>query len=525
MKNLFRSNKTVILILVIVTIVFIIGISISSSKAKHSNKNTSYNNKLLYGLDRAENSMPVYTTINKDNTHDVSIYIPDTEPTPVTCMESLGGYVNKEGKCEYKNYKPFLQYPHAMATNYCQLEVPPGSNNKTQPSGCSGAIGDPRGIISEIKKNIFDKKSPDTPPLGFPNSSTRFGVTANPPMMIGNSAEGINLITKEQVKNTYQGATEKSGICYDVEGPGGRAILIPADRCAGYCLSNCDKGPRTDKSTAEECGPCVGAINKNPTPNPPCVGKVDGMYTNCRGISKYGCTMPTVNECDWCASQNHPHFDLDNVTFDTVCRPDEGDGSCELTKVIPFRCSKPNEFVQGGGSKKLCEECDSSADCISGNCSWWPIDPSECVGKCSVSSKKGCCISKNTPPKTHSSQPQPQPQPQPSSYVNCPEGTWDTGGLNCNICPGSCIKPGDENWPNSSTANHYCCNPGLIPPKTHSSQPQPQPQPSSYIQCPVGTWDTGGLNCDSCPPSNPCIKPGDETWPNSSTANHYCCKS
>jgi hypothetical protein len=55
--------------------------------------------------------------------------------------------------------------------------------------------------------------------------------------------------------------------------------------------------------------------------------------------------------------------------------------------------------------------------------------------------------------------PTPPPPPPPSpGYVACPAAPWfDTGGLNCKGCSGTCLKPGDPAWPNSKNADHYCC--------------------------------------------------------------------
>jgi hypothetical protein len=55
--------------------------------------------------------------------------------------------------------------------------------------------------------------------------------------------------------------------------------------------------------------------------------------------------------------------------------------------------------------------------------------------------------------------PPPPPPPPPSpGYVACPAAPWfDTGGLNCKGCSGTCLKPGDPAWPNSKNADHYCC--------------------------------------------------------------------
>ena len=251
-------------------------------------------------------------------------------------MASLGGKCQPDGTCKYpSSYKPFLEYPHAMGTNYCGLEV----------GGCSGALGDPRAIIEQVRDAILSGKSIEKPPNGPVTKDTRFGVTANPPLMIGNSGEGVNLVTGKRVASSSQGSIFQSGICYDVIGPGGRAILIPADRCAGYCLPGCGKTGKV--SDGIECGPCVSKIKGSPTPNPPCVGTVPGLYSTCSGMPDYGCKEAVLQRCDWCASQNHPHFDMDNATYNAVCGAG-GIGSCELTTVKPFKAIDPPGLASGG---------------------------------------------------------------------------------------------------------------------------------------------------------------------------------
>ena len=312
----------------------------------------------------------------------VSVYMPKVSCTPVTCMAEYGGQCQSDGTCKYSTgYKPLLSYPKALATNYCGLED----------GGCSGAMGDPRDFINNLKKCMLAGNSPEKPPNGPIDENTRFGVTANPPVMIGDSAESYDYITKKQVTQSYQGSTPYSGMCYDVKGPKGRAILVPYDRCAGYCKAGCGVTPGTGNI---ECGSCLQKPEYKPKPNCPCVGTTP-LDSKCCGMKDYGC--PAVDgQCDWCASQNHPHFDLDNITFNTVC-DSSGIGSCELTTVKPFKCIIPQKMPGGGGGG--------------------------------------------------------------GGYVQCPSNSWDTGklGPDASCTSGKYLKPGDPEWANSSTADHWCC--------------------------------------------------------------------
>jgi hypothetical protein len=380
----------------------------------------------------------------------VTIYTPKVACTPVTCLAQYGGQCQSDGTCKYSTgYKPLLQFPKAYATNYCDMES----------GGCSGALGDPQKFIGDLRQCLLKGNSPEAPPNGPIDSNTRFGVTANPPIMIGDSNESYDLVNKKTVTTSYQGSTPYSGICYDVKGPTGRAILVPYDRCAGYCKTGCgvsgfkQKYNTTSKSGFDlgnvECGICLQKPEDKPKPNCPCVGTTP-MDDKCCGDSVYGCGK-LDGQCDWCASQNHPHFDLDNTTFNIVCN--DPNGSCELTTVKPFKCIIPQKIPSGG-----------------------------------------------------------------NYYTHCPNNSWDTGTLGP-VKDGSCTsnsyyKPDDPDWPDSSGANHWCCKIG-------------SGGSTGYVQCPANSWDTGTMGpgaAGSCT-SNSYYKPGDSNWPNSSNATHWCCKT
>ena len=122
-----------------------------------------------------------------------------------------------------------------------------------------------------------------------------------------------------------------------------------------------------------------------------------GLYESCSGLPNCGEGTKVVNDCDWCASNNHPHFDLDIGAFDHICDTELLDGSCRLTDIKPVTCMKPNK---------------------------WP--PTSSGG---------------------------------GGYISCPKDTWDTGGMeplpSCDS--GQYLYPGDPNWEGSETATHLCC--------------------------------------------------------------------
>eukprot|EP00483_Globobulimina_turgida_P009690 UN09709 len=104
------------------------------------------------------------------------------------------------------------------------------------------------------------------------------------------------------------------------------------DRCAGYC--NCAGG-----SNYYDCGQCV-LSSGDPTrihPNCPCIGTDGDMYKTCCG-NDAACGTPLNGQCDWCAANNHAHFDLDIGTFNKVCGSQAYKGHCVLKQFVPYKC-------------------------------------------------------------------------------------------------------------------------------------------------------------------------------------------
>jgi hypothetical protein len=407
-----------------------------------------------------------------------------------------------------------------MATNYCDLES----------GGCSGALGDPRDFINNVKNCVMKGTSPESPPYGPVDANTRFGVTANPPIMIGDSAESYDLINNKQVSTSYQGSTPYSGICYDVKGPAGRAILVPYDRCAGYCKEGCGKTPVNPNTGNLECGSCLQSPDFKPKPNCPCVGKTPAN-SECCGKTDYGCET-TDGQCDWCASQNHPHFDLDGITFNTVFDDKAIQrGSGELTSVAPFKCIVPQKMPSSVTSYVPCPTKAWDTGCMGPNnpnaCdSGTYIKPGDSDWPDSSNADHWCCVMGSG---------------GGGGYVPCPAGpsssiqSWDTQGLAPELTCASdtYLTPGDQDWPDSSKANHWCCitsESGKLgsvknKEKTTYSQENNKRSGINNVKCPPNSWSTNGLNTDSECKSNKYIKPGDSNWPDSSKAKNWCCVS
>jgi hypothetical protein len=245
----------------------------------------------------------------------IQICLPQEVCTPSeTCPNGLGTCVN--GKCVFDpGYDGIATLPQAWATEYCDLES----------SGCNGAVLNP--LPYDVAKTISASYGPICEDQ--PNTSgTCVGITANPAMMAGNSQVAIDPSTNKEVTLWGLGMTAASGLCYEITGAGGTAIVATTDRCGGYC--SCNGG------AYNECGDCINATDT--MTECPCVGTAPPLYTNCCGR-----TCGATQQCDWCANNNHPHFDLDNATFAHVCGPSGPMlGSCQITSVqIVTNCYPP----------------------------------------------------------------------------------------------------------------------------------------------------------------------------------------
>jgi len=80
------------------------------------------------------------------------------------------------------------------------------------------------------------------------------------------------------------------GQCWSISGPGGSARIQVTDCCAGY-------------SNHASC-----LVN------------------------------PQDPQCDWCAANDNQHFDLDSVSYNTVCGSEAGNGHCVLSSAVQIQC-------------------------------------------------------------------------------------------------------------------------------------------------------------------------------------------
>jgi hypothetical protein len=269
----------------------------------------------------------------------IDLCLPKTVCAPETCPPPLGDCV--DGVCKFKgDYKGLLTLPEAWATQYCKLSS----------GGCHGVT---QVDFAEINASTIAKN------LGIAicdNDATGancVGIAASSPMVVGNSQVTNDPATGQPTKGWGAGYTEASGLCYELEGPGGKVTVALTDRCGGYC--------KCAGSDFQECGPCVNA--KDMVPNCTCVGNSPGLYTNCCGNN---CATPVNQRCDWCATNNHPHFDLDDASFYKLCGASSSAGSCRIAKVKPVQCMPPKAWPPGGGGGAGCGantfQCETSPD-------------------------------------------------------------------------------------------------------------------------------------------------------------------
>eukprot|EP00483_Globobulimina_turgida_P000879 UN00880 len=229
------------------------------------------------------------------------------------CDPGLGkcnnSYAVIDSQCEYSesgNYSGVASFPYGVSTEYCTL-----SNGQ----GCEGgACG------NHISTALLSQYGVT-------------GIAAVNPWLFG--------LDENRNKASWgQGCTTNSKICYYLDGPGGSANIMITDRCAGYCTIDlktllCDPNGQG----AADCGQCVLSYY-DPTkihPNCPCIGTDGDMYPTCCGNDP-SCGTPLNAQCDWCAGNNHAHFDLDYGTFNRVCGSQAYKGHCVLKQFVPYKC-------------------------------------------------------------------------------------------------------------------------------------------------------------------------------------------
>eukprot|EP01084_Bolivina_argentea_P058027 105959_1 len=224
------------------------------------------------------------------------------DPGLGTCNNS---YAAINSGCEFSvsgNYTGMSTFPYGVSTEYCTL----GSG-----SGCQGGACGTR-----LSSAVLSKYGVT-------------GIAAVNPAIFG--------LDENRVKYMSgiwgQGCTTNSSICYYLEGPAASVNVMITDRCAGYC--NC----QGSKTSWYDCGQCDLSWN-DPSkiyPSCPCVGNDGDMYKTCCGNDPE-CSVPLNAQCDWCAGNNHAHFDLNIEAFNKICGSQAVRGHCVLKQFVPYKC-------------------------------------------------------------------------------------------------------------------------------------------------------------------------------------------
>lgn len=417
-------------------------------------------------------------------TSSIEVCLPPVYCNPETCPPALGQCVN--GQCQYlSGYKGLATYPHAIATYYCQLDT----------GGCNGALGG----------SIFDMATTAASHLHLPlctptSTGNCMGIAATSPMLMGNSQIAHDALANGNVPLWGLGLSYVSGVCYELTGPGGQVTVAITDRCAGYC--RCDGSVASDQASYHECGQYQCYDSPQMHPNVPCVGTLPQIgFPSCGG---FGCASTPVQQCDWCASNNHPHFDLDVYAYNHVCGSAGTAGHCDITgvKIIscdlgvasPFSASSSTSSSSSGAVPANAFHCGGvppspEQPVIPGTsyCCNWGTSPNA-QGSCGTSSASPPPASGSPPPSVSApaasggssssasspSVPPPSPPPPgscpPSAtgcslssgqgrHVNAPANAFYCGGVS--PCREEPLVPGTM----------FCCQKGTSPSATGACTP------------------------------------------------------
>jgi len=195
------------------------------------------------------------------------------------------------------------------------------------------------------------------------------GVAAIPPRMYGDwSEKGEQCITNRN-------------ICYELTNQEGKTFTVAiVGRCGGY--SQCGGAPSlkpdqydyvtllkqskildTTKADANACNTAKGYIAAGTTPACNVTAFPESTWSP-EKCFKYGAKNAGTN-VDWCASNMHPHFDLNRGLQDRFCG--KGVGACTAKSVKPVVCPVYDKQVQQGhlDSEKACGRSGVGFDCRS----------------------------------------------------------------------------------------------------------------------------------------------------------------
>src|SRR5512138_1651697 len=152
----------------------------------------------------------------------VTIFIPPQVCKPENCPPPYGQCTNRT-HCSYRNgFTGLKTHPFGYATHYCKLSD----------GGCSGVT---QVNLAHVTAGRIARENGLKLCEGASPTEMCMGIVALTPLMMGNSQLATDPQTGLYMRGWGLGLTEPTGMCYELAGPGGRALVAITDRCAGYC--------------------------------------------------------------------------------------------------------------------------------------------------------------------------------------------------------------------------------------------------------------------------------------------------
>jgi len=200
--------------------------------------------------------------------------------------------------------------PVGAVTQFCQLE-----SGGCTPGMCIG--GASNALPSFTNANLPD---------GI------MGIAAVNPTLYGSryAYSSVRRGIDQTVGGSYSYVGQGCGQCFRLERNSSQVTVVIIDRCAGDCKATQDQTCTPSGEWERECGVC-DALGQKSVPVCSCYSTEAKIYN---GI----CNGKNSVICDWCAGNDHPHFDLDNTSFNKVCGDQSNRGHCELTNIEMIAC-------------------------------------------------------------------------------------------------------------------------------------------------------------------------------------------
>lgn len=159
------------------------------------------------------------------------------------------------------------------------------------------------------------------------------GVAALNPTLYGSRyayAAGSGMGVPNTLNGMYSFVGQSCGTCWKLTRASVSIVVTVVDRCAGYCRAT-TTSPQTCSASADggkECGECIQA-GQTSAPQCSCLSS-DHTAGWCGGVA--------TAHCDWCAANDHPHFDLDITAQMKICGDQAYSGLCSIDSFQMVAC-------------------------------------------------------------------------------------------------------------------------------------------------------------------------------------------